>query len=69
MSIPGVGPMVAITFKSAIDNPGRIVKSKSVGALFGLVPRNTNLGRGILAAALLEPETNQYAQRYMKRPT
>ena len=46
MSIPGVGPMVAITFKSAIDNPGRIVKSKAVGALFGLVPKNTNLGEG-----------------------
>jgi Transposase IS116/IS110/IS902 family len=37
MGIPGVGPLVAITFKSAIDNPGRIVKSKTVGALFGLV--------------------------------
>jgi transposase len=44
MSIPGVGPLVAITFKSAIDNPGRIVKSKSVGALFGLVPRKYQSG-------------------------
>jgi transposase len=31
-------------------------------------PRNTNPGRGMLAAALLEPGTNQYVQRYMKRP-
>jgi len=68
MSIPGVGPLVAITFKSAIDDPGRIAKSKTIGALFGLVPRNTNPGRGMLAAALLEPGTNQYAQRCMKRP-
>ena len=68
MSIPGVGPLVAITFKSAIDDPGRIAKSKTIGALFGLVPRNTNQGRGMLAAALLEPGTNQYAQRCMKRP-
>jgi len=68
MSIPGVGPLVAITFKSAIDEPGRIAKSKTIGALFGLVPRNTNPGRGMLAAALLEPGTNQYAQRCMKRP-
>jgi transposase len=37
-SIPGIGPLVAITFKSAIDDPGRIAKSKIVGALFGLVP-------------------------------
>lgn len=44
MSIPGVGPLVAVTFKSAIDNPGRIVKSKSVGALFGLVPKKYQSG-------------------------
>jgi transposase len=39
MSIPGVGPVVAITFKSAIDDPGRIAKSKTIHALFGLVPK------------------------------
>jgi transposase len=44
MSIPGVGPLVAVTFKSAIDNSGRIVKSKSVGALFGLVPKKYQSG-------------------------
>jgi Transposase IS116/IS110/IS902 family len=45
MGIPGVGPLVAITFKSAIDNPGRIVKSKTVGALFGLVPKKYQSGQ------------------------
>jgi transposase len=44
MTIPGVGPLVAITFKSAIDAPGRIAKSKAVGALFGLVPRKYQSG-------------------------
>ena len=68
MSIPGVGPLVAVTFKSAIDNPGSSSRNRSARCS-DWCSRNTNLGRGILAAALLEPETNQYAQRYMKRPT
>jgi transposase len=44
MTIPGVGPLVAITFKSAIDDPGRIAKSKTVGALFRLVPKKYQSG-------------------------
>src|SRR5262249_15539233 len=44
MSIPGVGLLVAITFKSAIDDPGRIAKSKTIGALFGLVPKKYQSG-------------------------
>jgi hypothetical protein len=36
--------MVAYTFKSAIDDPGRIAKSKTVGALFGLVPKKYQSG-------------------------
>jgi hypothetical protein len=39
MTVPGVGPVVAVTFKSAVDDPSRIVKSKAVGALFGLTPK------------------------------
>jgi transposase len=34
--IPGVGPVTALTFKAAIDDPLRFVKSKTVGAHFGL---------------------------------
>src|SRR2546429_9973604 len=39
MTVPSVGPLVAITFKSAVDDPSRIAKSKAVGALFGLTPK------------------------------
>jgi transposase len=42
MTAPGVGPVVAITFKSAVDDPARIKKSKAAGALFGLTPKNAN---------------------------
>ena len=41
MTVPGVGPVVAVTFKSAVDDPSRIAKSKAVGALFGLTPRQS----------------------------
>jgi transposase len=44
MTVPGVGPLVAVTFKSAVDDPNRIAKSKAVGALFGLTPRKYQSG-------------------------
>jgi transposase len=44
MTTPGVGPLVAITFKTAVDDPGRISKSKAVGALFGLTPKKYQSG-------------------------
>src|SRR2546427_13129688 len=39
MTAPSVGPLVAITYKSALDDPSRIAKSKAAGALFGLTPK------------------------------
>ena len=44
MTVPGVGPVVAVTFKSAVDDPSRIAKSKAVGALFGLTPKKYQSG-------------------------
>jgi transposase len=44
MTAPGVGPLVAITFKTAVDDPRRIAKSKTVGALFGLTPKKYQSG-------------------------
>jgi transposase len=35
MSTPGVGPLVALTYVGAIDDPARFTSSKSVGAHFG----------------------------------
>ena len=36
MTIPGVGPVVALTYRATVDVPARFRKSKSVGAVFGL---------------------------------
>ena len=36
MTMPGVGPVVALTYRATVDVPARFRKSKSVGAVFGL---------------------------------
>src|SRR5246127_5076710 len=36
MMTPGVGPRVALTYRTTVDVPARFRKSKSVGAVFGL---------------------------------
>jgi transposase len=44
MSTPGVGPVVALTYAAAIDDPGRFASSKRVGAHFGLTPKRYQSG-------------------------
>jgi transposase len=44
MTTPGVGVIVALTFVSAIDDPGRFRSSKAVGAHFGLTPKKYQSG-------------------------
>jgi transposase len=44
MSTPGVGTIVALTFASAIDDPGRFKSSRAVGAHFGLTPKKYQSG-------------------------
>ncbi|RIK59429.1 MAG: IS110 family transposase [Planctomycetota bacterium] len=39
MTIPGVGPLTALSFKTFVDRPERFKKSKNVGAALGLTPR------------------------------
>ena len=44
MSVPGVGPITALTFKSAIEDPGRFTKSADAGAYAGLAPKRNQSG-------------------------
>ena len=44
MSTPAVGPIVALTYASAIDDPARFKSSKQVGAHFGLTPKRYQSG-------------------------
>ena len=44
MTMPGVGPIVALTFRATVDVPARFKNSKTVGAIFGLTPRRHQSG-------------------------
>jgi transposase len=44
MTAPGVGALVAVTFKTAVDDPGRFRTAKAVGAHFGLTPKRYQSG-------------------------
>lgn len=44
MTVPGVGPMTALAFVTALDDPHRFRRSSSVGAYLGLTPRRHQSG-------------------------
>jgi len=44
MSTPAVGPIVALTYASAIDDPARFKSSKQTGPHFGLTPKRYQSG-------------------------
>ena len=68
MSVPGVGPIVALQFISVIDDPKRFRNAHQVGSYLGLAPREdssggpdkqklghiTKAGNGVLRALLVQ---------------
>jgi transposase len=44
MTTPGVGPVVALTYRATIDVPERFRNSRAVGAVFGLTPSRYQSG-------------------------
>jgi transposase len=66
MSAPGVGALVALTYRSAVDDPSRFGKSGVIGAYFGLTPKKyqsgetdrdggvSKVGDGMVRTALFE---------------
>ncbi|MBH5389344.1 IS110 family transposase [Bradyrhizobium diversitatis] len=47
MTVPGVGPVAALSFKVGVDEPHRFARSRTVGAHFGLAPRRHQSGTSI----------------------
>ena len=45
MTTPSVGPIVALTYACAIDDPARFKSSKQTGAHFGLTPKKYQSGQ------------------------
>ena len=44
MSVPSVGPIVALTYKTCIEDPGRFTRGEDAGAFAGLAPRRSQSG-------------------------
>jgi transposase len=44
LSVPGVGPITALTFRATIDRPDRFRRSRDVGAHLGLTPARYQSG-------------------------
>ncbi|MEX0409741.1 IS110 family transposase [Aquibium sp. LZ166] len=44
MTMPGIGPVTALTYRATIDDPERFRRSRSVGAYLGLTPRRYQSG-------------------------
>lgn len=47
MAIPGVGPVTALSFMTAIDDPSRFRRSRDVAAYFGLTSKRRQSGTSI----------------------
>lgn len=45
MTTPGVGVVVALSFRSAVDDPDRFPRSRDVGAWLGSTPRRWQSGK------------------------
>ena len=68
MTVPSVGPLVAITYKSAMDDPNRIVKSKPQERCLGSPRRSISQGKRTSLAGSLGPAMRWCARRSMKPP-
>jgi transposase len=76
MTAPGVGALVSITFRTAVDDPGRFSSSKAVGAHFGLTPKRyqsgeTDVSGGIskVGDAMVRTALYEAANAVLSRPT
>ncbi len=52
MTVPGVGPVVALTCRVTVDVPARFRNSKAVGAVFGLTPAKYQSGENDRTGAI-----------------
>jgi len=52
MTVPGVGPVVALAYMAVIDDPGRFAHARDVGAYLGLTPQRYQSGEVDLAGRI-----------------
>ena len=64
MTIPGVGPVVALTFRVTVDVPARFRNSRAVGAVLGLTPCKHQSGESGRTGANQNAETTMRVMLY-----
>lgn len=69
MTVPGVGPIAALTFKAAVDDPARFKRSRTVAAHFCLTPRCYSQGSMTTRARYPKRVTEMSARPFTRRPT
>ena len=70
MTMPGVGAIVGLNFIASIEDPERFKKSRSVGAILGLVPRKHQSGADRPKRAQLPRRaTGKRERRCLRLPT
>jgi transposase len=52
MTVPGVGPVVALTFRTTVDVPARFRNSRAIGAVLGLTPCKHQSGESDYTGAI-----------------
>jgi transposase len=52
MTVPGVGPVVALTFRTTVDVPARFHNSRAIGAVLGLTPCKHQSGESDYTGAI-----------------
>jgi hypothetical protein len=70
MTVPGVGPVTALTFCAAVDDPMRFARSRAVGAHFGLTPRRYQSGETDRTGHITASKAMDWPGRlFMRQPT
>ncbi len=76
MTVPGVGALVAVTVRTAVDDPARFGSSKALGAHFGLTPKKyqsgaTDVTGGIskVGDVMVRTALHEAANAMLSRPT
>lgn len=54
MSMPGIGAVVALTYRSAVDDPARFTSSKQVGPWVGLTPSRNQSGERDISGGIIK---------------
>ena len=54
MSMPGIGAVVALTYRSAVDDPTRFTSSQKVGPCVGLTPSRNQSGERDISVGIIK---------------